>query len=64
MREKLAYLMGQLMYLRDNERDYSVRVQYDRKIKAIDVLLSLAPNEEKLISQFGCPILFLTFSDT
>lgn len=49
MRDKLAYLMGQLMYLRDNERDYSVVVQYERKIKAIDVLLSLAPNEERLV---------------
>lgn len=49
MIDDLAKKMGEIMYLRDNCNDYFIKRAYEKKIKAIDELLSLLPNEEKII---------------
>lgn len=49
MIDYLAIKMGELMYLRDNCQDYFIKRAYQRKINAIDELLKILPNEEKVI---------------
>jgi hypothetical protein len=49
MKDELARIIGELMYLRDNEKDYFVRSAYIKKIEAIDELLKLTPNEVSVL---------------
>ncbi len=49
MKDELARMIGELMYLRDNEKDYFVRNAYIKKIKAIDELMKLTPNEVNVL---------------
>lgn len=41
LNDKLLEYYGELMFLRDIENDYFAKLEYDKKMKAIDVLLGL-----------------------
>ena len=42
LKDQLLTYYGELMYLRDRENDYFGKIQYYRKMEAVDVLLGLS----------------------